>query len=137
MAERLPSECTESGCRIRTTDASGYCDKHRTDNSRLRQRRAFDKDRYEHSPWRKWYQTTAWRNLRAWFWSQPESVICAAVENGVRCTRPATEADHIMPHKGDWNLFMLRSNLQGLCAHCHSVKTAREDGGFGREVNNV
>jgi 5-methylcytosine-specific restriction protein A len=40
--------------------------------------------------------------------------------------------DHIKPHRGDRVLLMDLLNLQYLCAHCHSVKTATEDGGFGR-----
>jgi 5-methylcytosine-specific restriction protein A len=42
-------------------------------------------------------------------------------------------ADHVVPHKGDWLLFVDEKNLQGLCLSCHSKKTATEDGGFGRE----
>jgi len=62
--------------------------------------------------------------------AQPENVICAAVENRVRCTRESTVIDHIRPHKGVWVMFMDRNNLQGLCARHHSQKTATEDGGF-------
>ncbi|MDP9039822.1 MAG: HNH endonuclease [Acidobacteriota bacterium] len=43
---------------------------------------------------------------------------------------PATQLDHITPHKGDKTLFWTRENWQGLCASCHSRKTAFE-GGFG------
>jgi 5-methylcytosine-specific restriction protein A len=46
---------------------------------------------------------------------------------------PATVVDHIKPHKGNAILFWLVSNWQGLCKHCHDVKTATEDGGFGHE----
>lgn len=45
---------------------------------------------------------------------------------------PATEVDHIKPHKGDKKLFWDRKNWQSLCHSCHSKKTAGEDGGFGR-----
>ncbi|WP_396127368.1 HNH endonuclease [Edaphobacter acidisoli] len=45
---------------------------------------------------------------------------------------PAAHTDHIIPHRGDKKLFWDRSNWQPLCATCHSVKTAEEDGGFGR-----
>jgi 5-methylcytosine-specific restriction protein A len=41
----------------------------------------------------------------------------------------STVADHIVPVRADgpWSL----ENGQGLCASCHSAKTARVDGGFG------
>lgn len=44
----------------------------------------------------------------------------------------ASVVDHIVPHKGDQKLFWRRSNWQSLCKRCHDVKTATEDGGFGR-----
>ena len=44
----------------------------------------------------------------------------------------ATNVDHIIPHKGNYKLFHDPKNRQGLCASCHSRKTATEDGGFGR-----
>jgi 5-methylcytosine-specific restriction enzyme A len=48
---------------------------------------------------------------------------------------PATEADHIIPHKGDMVLFWaIDTNVQGLCKPCHSTKTASE-GGFGHGMN--
>lgn len=47
---------------------------------------------------------------------------------------PATQVDHIIPHRGDQHLFWDKSNWQGLCDSHHSQKTAREDGGFGNRV---
>jgi 5-methylcytosine-specific restriction protein A len=39
--------------------------------------------------------------------------------------------DHIIPHKGDKDLFWDSNNWQPLCKTCHDEKTAREDGAFG------
>lgn len=39
----------------------------------------------------------------------------------------ATDVDHIVPHRGDMELFWDMSNLQALCHSCHSKKTNRED----------
>jgi 5-methylcytosine-specific restriction protein A len=41
--------------------------------------------------------------------------------------------DHIVPHKGDDDLFWNSDNWQSLCTDCHNMKTAREDGGFGNK----
>ena len=38
---------------------------------------------------------------------------------------PATDVDHIRPHRGNWELFVDPENLQSLCHSCHSVKTGR------------
>lgn len=32
----------------------------------------------------------------------------------------ATLVDHVIPHRGDRELFWARGNWQSLCAHCHS-----------------
>jgi len=48
------------------------------------------------------------------------------------CGAEATDVDHMMPHRGDPGLMYANENVQSLCHECHSRKTAREDGGFGR-----
>lgn len=45
---------------------------------------------------------------------------------------PATVVDHIEPHRGDRRLMWDRNNWRSLCKRCHDVKTATQDGGFGR-----
>lgn len=45
---------------------------------------------------------------------------------------PGAVTDHIRPHKGDPELFRDPNNHQTLCKPHHDRKTAREDGGFGR-----
>ena len=43
------------------------------------------------------------------------------------CKRePAIILDHIVPHRGQPRLYWERTNWQGLCVHCHGVKTATE-----------
>lgn len=73
-------------------------------------------------PWRRWYKTDFWARCRKRVLA--EEPICKI------CNRSAsTVVDHIKPHKGIWALFCDRSNLAGLCKHCHDTKTATEDGG--------
>lgn len=54
-----------------------------------------------------------------------ESPLCARCLQAGRYT-PATEVDHVLPlaHGGTDD----RHNLQGLCADCHRIKSAREAG---------
>lgn len=49
-------------------------------------------------------------------------------------TQAAEVVDHKIPHKGDKALFWDQDNWQGLCKRHHDVKTATEDGGFGRQM---
>lgn len=84
-----------------------------------------------HSPEsaRKRGYTWQWEKARAAFLS--EHPLCRRCgDAGV--TTPANVVDHITPHNGDPALFWDRANWQPLCKRCHDVKTATEDGGFGR-----
>jgi 5-methylcytosine-specific restriction enzyme A len=75
---------------------------------------------------------SVWQRFRkAWLDQEPRFCADCAARGRVV---PASHLDHIKPHKGNSVLFWDRENLQGLCATCHSVKTANEDGGFGRPV---
>lgn len=38
---------------------------------------------------------------------------------------PATDIDHVIPHKGNQQLFWDQCNWQALCAVCHGRKTQR------------
>jgi len=39
----------------------------------------------------------------------------------------ATVVDHIIPHRGNQQLFWDQSNWQALCEHHHNLKTGNED----------
>ena len=69
----------------------------------------------------------AWRKARAEFLAQhPWCRFCAEVGRQMR----ATVVDHIVPHRGDAELFWDRSNWQSLCdTHHSSTKQAQEKGG--------
>ena len=72
-----------------------------------------------------------WRKARFhYLQSHPLCVHCDA-EGRVT---PATDLDHIIPHKGDMSLFWDSHNWQPLCKSCHSRKTVLEDGGFGNKT---
>lgn len=50
----------------------------------------------------------------------------------------AVATDHIVPVEGEQDpLFWDPENHQSACDRCHSVKTAKYDGGFGRRKSNV
>lgn len=80
--------------------------------------------------WSKWYDRQLWRGPNGLRYvvlaRDPVCMICHRVAS--------TVADHIVPHKGSWILFCDLTNLQGICDACHSIKTSKEDGGWGRPL---
>ena len=99
----------------------GYCDKHKRD----KQQQA---DSQRGTAHQRGY-TGAWAKARKRYLAA--NPICVECDKEGRLT-PATEVDHIEPHKGDYDKFWDESNWQSLCKSHHSSKTAREDGGWGR-----
>ena len=71
---------------------------------------------------RKLYLTRRWRDLRAEVLQ--DEPLCRECRGQGR-VEPSTDADHILPHRGDLALFWNRANLQGLCHACHARKTQR------------
>lgn len=50
------------------------------------------------------------------------NALCAECRRAGKLT-PATVVDHIMPHRGDMQLFWDKKNWQPLCKDCHDRKT--------------
>lgn len=64
----------------------------------------------------------AWQRFSSQFLREhPMCVIC---EQSGRIV-PATECDHVIPHKGDKSKFW-NGPFQGLCESCHARKSAKE-----------
>ncbi len=123
MPRAAPRPCTNPGCGVLVHDGTSRCEKHKYVEARqLDQRRGSSTQRgYGY----KWQQAR-----EAYLRAHP---LCARHEERGEIVA-ATVVDHIVPHKGDMSLFWKRSNWQSLCKDCHDLKTATEDGGFGRPV---
>lgn len=63
--------------------------------------------------------------------------LCRMCLVGVGRLNPSAVVDHIIPHRGDIDLFWDQLNHQPLCKACHDSKTAREDGGFGSQKSRT
>jgi 5-methylcytosine-specific restriction enzyme A len=72
-----------------------------------------------HSPdWRDWYQLERWRRRRRHqLRVEPLCAMCLKLSK----VEPATIADHVVSHRGDWNEFWL-GELQSLCKPCHDSR---------------
>lgn len=113
MAMKPLRPCRHPGCGQLVP--GGYCGRHKP-KERSRSEEA--------ESWRWMYQTNEWKdNLRPnQLLAEPFCRECRKAGRRVY----ATDVDHIVDHKGDWEKFCDRTNLQSLCHGCHSRKTAAE-----------
>ena len=114
MAKKALRPCRKPGCPELTRD--GWCEKHRPEPRQQRRRVS--------AAYHGWYSKPIWtKRLRPdQLAREPFCRVCAA--QGIR-TR-AVVVDHVVPFRGDWDLFVSPANHQSLCKYHHDQKTARE-----------
>jgi len=106
--------CSHVGCT--NLVRSGRCDLHR---SEVIFRRAAERQ--------KLYGTARWQRIRKiQLAREPWCADC--LKRGIYV--PATDVDHVIPHKGDKKRFFL-GPFQSFCKSCHSRKTSSEVRGRG------
>ena len=104
--------CSHPGCAQTTTGR--FCDLHLSGPKKGNKKRPNSYARGYNNRWRK---------NRAFFLSQnPFCCHCEAREQ----LEPAIIVDHIVPHRGDMQLFWDTDNWQGLCRTCDNRKKAFE-----------
>ena len=117
MAGRAYRPCRHPGCAELTRD--GWCAKHKPKH----QRRAS-------AAYHGWYSLPIWTdNLRpAQLLREPFCRECAKQfpADDPRHRTRATVVDHIVPHRGNWKLFVDPANHQSLCKRHHDQKTMAE-----------
>lgn len=72
---------------------------------------------------RDWYGLGRWKK-RARFQMRQHPLCAHCLQKGL--VAPAVIADHIRPHRGDWNEFWL-GHLQSLCRTCHESGKKYQD----------
>ena len=112
MAMKPLRRCAYPGCRMLT--AAGYCPEHMP-----------KRERKESAAWHYLYTAPRFHwgeRRRRQLIDEPFCRECAA--KGLRV--PATDVDHVVPHRGNVELFM-HGELESLCHSCHSRKTMQEN----------
>lgn len=108
MPRKPPKPCKHPGCPELTDN--NFCDKHKN----LHARRSAKERGYD----------SRWRTARKRFLK--ENPLCLECFKDNRLVE-ATVVDHIIPHRGDKNLFWDETNWQALCKSCHDRKTMTTD----------
>jgi 5-methylcytosine-specific restriction protein A len=82
-----------------------------------------DRQRREALPWRSWYSLAAWKRRR----DQQLAMQPLCERHLARGeTAQASVANHKVPHKGDWRLF-IHGELESVCKPCHDREVQREE----------
>lgn len=113
MPKRPNTPCKHPSCPKLVPYGTKYCDEHKalhTEEVRSAYTRGYN---------RQWQKAS-----KAFLNAHP---LCEKCKAEGRYTK-ATVVDHIIPHRGNRELFWNRDNWQALCKHCHDVKTMTEDG---------
>lgn len=117
MASKPLRPCAHPGCPVLTRD--GWCPAHKPRH----QRRVS-------AEYHGWYNLPIWtEHLRpAHLIAEPYCRECSRVypPSDPRHRTRAEVVDHIVPHRGDWDLFVDPQNHQSLCKRHHDQKTAAE-----------
>ena len=104
--------CAHPGCPRLVPRGKKYCEEHTAthpEEVRSAASRGYD---------------ARWRKARKRFLASHP--LCAECMKDGRYEK-ATDVDHIVPHRGDPQLFWDESNWQALCHRHHSIKTRNED----------
>jgi 5-methylcytosine-specific restriction protein A len=115
MPSRLRKPCGQVGCPALTHDR--FCPQH---TQRYQKQLTSERPDY-HSM----YNTDRWRKLRRLYLNEHPFCCDPFGTHGSKLVQ-ADVVDHVLPHRGDYDLMWSDSNLQALCSACHAAKTARE-----------
>lgn len=92
-------------------------------------KRSNERQRREALPWRSWYSLRVWKERRDHqLRKQP---LCERhLARGE--VAQASVANHKIPHKGDWQLF-IAGELESVCKPCHDGEVQRDERAAARQ----
>ena len=119
--------CKANGCHNLAEYPNRYCDKHKS--LEIPEKGQYMGGNYQdyEKPWAKLYNSQRWRETSKNFLKM--NPYCC------KCGNRATVVDHIIPHRGNEDLFWNENNYQPLCDSCHKTKTLREMAQRAKEKN--
>ena len=114
--------CSKAGCPNFRIEGSSYCEKHDYIRVNYLEKRA---EYLSNRPrdWTKYQRTGNYSSSR---WKKESKDFLKTHQYCEMCGDYATVVDHIIPHRGDEELFWNKENWQPLCKSCHDKKTAIE-----------
>lgn len=80
--------------------------------------------------WQRLYALPRWRAASREY--RAANPLCRACQQSGR-DEPVAVVDHIIPHRGNMQLFWDPNNWQPLCLTCHHIKSTQEKADFRTE----
>lgn len=115
--------CHKHGCYASALAGYHYCQTHIKMEQSWGQRRI---QRKQSTQWHHLYNSNKWRVAKNEFLKRyPYCVVCGAL---------ATVVDHVVPHRGNEDLFWDENNWQPLCTAHHGAKTMKENNFFKKNI---
>ena len=112
MPYRSRRQCTYPGCHVLVQTGSRCAD------------HVYEREIKREPSTKKLYNSKQWKEIRAQQLAQYP--YCKACYEQGRGLVPATEVDHVIPHRGDETKFFA-GPFDSLCKSCHSTKTMSEN----------
>jgi len=126
MPKRLKKPCSFPGCPVLVEPGISYCEEHSKKVNFSRNKLYDEKNRDLKA--KKFYSSSAWRRARKYKLAQdPLCEYCYRRGN----SRVATEVDHILPIKDNWEKRLDFNNMKSTCHRCHMKKTQEDRRGHG------
>ena len=110
---RCATVCNQPGCGQPNVRGTRWCDRHQTANVVA----DYDANRRVNDLAYRMYQTTLWRQFRAYMLRL--NPICQRLIAGTQCRNAATLVHHLTSPRQRRDLFLTPSNVACLCEHCH------------------
>lgn len=90
---------------------------------------ARNRRRYAAQPWRAWYSSKRWQDLKATIHvrDRHRCQMCGILCRGAANAPDSPVCDHRTSHQGDEELFWSPGNLQTLCKACHDGRKQKLD----------
>lgn len=94
--------------------------------TRIKRRTDAEGHSAEREAWRAWYKTARWRDLR-WATLTRDRFTCQCGCGHLEIETSLLVADHIVPHRGDPDLFWDPANIQTLWKPHHDADKQRHE----------
>jgi len=133
--------CKYPGC-LNLETKNGYCEIHQIIGNKIEMQNKINKEKYNQKKLNGMHSNIQYRQndiyRRSPIWQNIRKIILSKQKECQKCgSSENLEIHHVVPPKGDRDLFYNFSNLIVLCSNCHSKITAYQNGVGGIKIKKL